>query len=585
LTPFERAVRDILDRVSLVQVVSDYVQLKKTGRTYKGLCPFHSEKTPSFNVNEEKGLFYCFGCQVGGNAVTFLEKAAGLSRIEALRRLSAMTGIPLPEERSVVDPAEEARRQERSELLKALQVAHEFFVDRLQSPGGAIAREYLASRKVPPEVARTYGLGFGGARPMELVAALERRHVSLRHAEAAGLIVRTSLGWQERFHGRLVCPVYNLDGAVVAFSARLIPPDENGPKYINSPETLVFRKGETLFGLYQARTAIRQQHGAILVEGNFDVLSLAAVGVGNVVAPMGTALTADQVRLLARFSDTVTVMFDGDEAGRKASRRAVGPLIEAGLDGRIASLPEGEDPDSLARAQGAKGVREVVSRARPMFLYLVDSLVKIHGWTPHGRRAVVDEVRDVLALERDAARHAIYQEELARLLQIDAAEIRRLLRKAGEPVTTPSAHLADCPEPERRLLELMLLHPELIGRFLDEGDAALLTHPEVRDLYAELCGLASTPGVDPVAAFVERGDVKSRLRAMVCRVLATPEKYPLDPDTEFRSAMRDLKVAALKRQLEALVATGDEDEDLRRVLQRTELKNQINRLLADKAAV
>jgi len=573
VSPFERAVRDILDRVSLVQVVSEYVQLKKAGRTYKGLCPFHQEKTPSFGVNEEKKVFYCFGCQFGGNAVTFLQRVAGLSKIEAIRRLSVMSGIPLPDDRGP-DPAEDAAAKERADLVKALQVASEFFSDRLASPGGTAAREYLESRGIGREVATAFGLGFGGLRHGELTAALEHRKVPLRHAEAAGLVSRSHHGgeWYERFRGRLVCPVFNLDGAPIAFSARLIPPDEDGPKYVNSPESPVFRKGEALFGLHQARRAIRQQKSAVMVEGNFDVLSLAAVGIGNVVAPMGTALTGTQVKLLKRFTDTVTVMFDGDEAGRKASRRAVGLLVEAGVEGRVAALPDGEDPDSRARSLGEPGVREVLDRAKPMFTHLIDSLVKIHGWTPHGRRTIVEEAREVLAHESDPTRHGIYRQELAQRLQVDLSELRRLLREPAA-LTEAGRDVEPCPKAERQLLELMVLHPRFIPRFLDEGEASLLTHPEVRDLYAELYELYSAdPDGDPVEAFVERGEGGGPVRLLVSRVLATPQMYR-EPDADFAAVLATLRAAALEREKPADVG-DDFDQGLQALAATTALKRR-----------
>ena len=549
MTPFEQAVRDILDRVSLVQVVSEYVPLKKAGRTYKGLCPIHQEKTPSFNVNEEKKVFYCFGCQTGGNAITFLTLVAGLSKREAIGRLAELTGIPLPKDRPM-DPAEDAAARERSDLLHAVQAAQDFFRDALGTPAGAGARQYLESRGVPAGIVESYGLGFGG-RHGELVTFLQARGIPLRHAEAAGLIAPGhGGGWYDRFNGRVVCPVYNLDGAVMAFSARLIPPAEEGPKYINSPESHIFQKGESLFGLHQARKAIRQAKAAILVEGNFDVLSLASVGIANVVAPLGTALTAQQLKLMRRFADDVTVMFDGDEAGRKASRRAVGLLIEAGIEGRVVVLPAGEDPDSRARTMGAPAVLEVIERARPMITYLLESLVDIHGRTPHGLRKVVEDAREVFNLEHDSFRHGLYREELARVLGVDVKEIRRLLRDPGAPDQAEGA-ARPWPMPEERLLELMVLYPRFVQRWLDEQcDVSWITHLEARALLGELISNTLVGTEDPAEAFVAGTEGGGALRTRVARILAAPEKYPEDiAEDSFSEAAAELAKSALQREM------------------------------------
>jgi DNA primase len=577
VTSFDRTVRDILERVSLVQVISEFVPLKKAGRTYKGLCPFHQEKTPSFNVNEEKRVFYCFGCQTGGNAITFLTMAAGLSKREAIQRLSQLAGIPLPQEKAP-DPAEDAAARERADLLHAIGAAAEHFRQALAGPDGARAREYLESRGIGHEVAEAYGLGFGGVRRGDLVAAFERRKVPLRHAETAGLIARGHGPTDvfERFLGRLVCPVYNLDGAVIAFSARLIPPVDEGPKYVNSPDSVVFQKGEALFGLHQARKTIRHAKAAIMVEGNFDVLSLAAAGIGNVVAPLGTSLTTHQLRLLRRFTEDVTVMFDGDEAGRKASRRAVGLLIEAGIAGRVASLPAGEDPDSLARGRGSAGVEDAVARARPMITYLLEALVETHGRTPHGLRKVVEDAREVFDLERDAFRHGLYREELARVLGVDVREVRRLLREPGA-VEAKQAAARAWPPLEERLLELMVLSPRFVSRWLDEQcSVSWVTHPEARDLLAELISLVVGGTEDPAEALVGGAETGGALRAKVARVLAAPETYPeATQDYTYAETIAGLQEAALKREkaevqmrLSAAAGGGADVEEMNELMMR-----------------
>lgn len=565
MTSFDRAVRDILERVSLVQVVSEFVPLKKSGRTYKGLCPFHQEKTPSFNVNEEKKLFYCFGCQTGGNAITFLTLAAGLTKREAIERLSRLAGIPLPE--NVPSAIEDAAARERADLMHAIAVAAEFFKNSLFGRGGEAALAYLASRGVSIDIAKAFGLGFGG-RSGELIAELERRKVPLRHAEAAGLITRgrSFSDVYERFAGRLVFPVFNLDGAPIAFSARLIPPAEDGPKYVNSADSIVFEKGECLFGLHQARRAIRQAKSAILVEGNFDVLSLAAVGIWNVVAPLGTALTSRQLGLLRRFTEDVTVLFDGDDAGRKASLRAVGLMVEAQISGRVAILPDGEDPDSVARSLGAEGVRQIIDRATPMITFLVESLVRIHGRTPHGMRRTVEEAREVFRLEKDSFRYGLYREELARVLNVDVREVKQLLREPNALVERDAERTWS--PLEERLLELMLLSPRFAQKWVEERyDASWITHPEAKELLGELISLVISGHPDPAIPFVEAAG--GPLRAKVARILTKPEVYPEAlQEYTFMETIAGLREAALLRERSeiearlsaALAAKADKEE-------------------------
>lgn len=581
--PFGRAVKEICERVSIVQVVSEYVHLKKHGRTWTGLCPFHAEKTPSFNVNEEKKLFYCFGCQTGGNTVKFLELAGGLSFREAIRKLADVAGVQLPQE-GPANPAEEAAQRERGDLMHAVQAAQETFVENLHGPDGGPAREYLAARGIGYEVAVAFGLGFGGQHSGTLVQALFRRGIPLRHAEVAGLVSRSGGGEpHERFVGRLVCPVFNLEGAVVAFSARLLPPVEEGPKYVNSPESIIFKKGEVLFGLHQARQAIRQSHAAILVEGNFDVLSLAAAGIGNVVAPMGTSMTAQQLRLLRRFTDQVTVMFDGDEAGRKASRRSVGMLVEAGMEARIAHLPKGEDPDTIVRRDGPDAIREAVARARPMVAWLVESLADVHGRTPHGLRKVVDEVRESIEAEKDPFRFGLYRQEIAQILNVDVREVRRLLRDPTAEAAIRT-EVVDCPAEEASLLELLLLYPRFVQRFLDVGDPAWVTHPEARDLLTEMVNAVLSGTDDPAEMFVLGSETGGPLRARVARVLSTPEMFPADQaDEVFEEMLADLQRAVYARERERLEARqkkaqedGATEEAIGLLAEQADLKRRID---------
>ncbi len=593
-----QVIAEILDRVSLREVVEEYVSLKKAGREYKGLCPFHQEKTPSFHVIEKKRFFYCFGCQSGGDVIKFLQLAAGLSRREAIQRLARRAGITLRDD-PALDARVDAAERHRADLLHALQVAQAVFRANLLAPEAEAARACLAERGVPPELADRYGIGYGGDRPGALAEALAARRVPPAHAEEAGLLSRPRFPGDppfERFTGRLTFPVFNLDGAVIAFSGRLLlsadaatPPD--APKYLNSPETAVFRPGDSLFAPYQARPAIRRDRVAVLVEGNFDVLAAVAAGVENAVAPLGTALTSSQVRTLKRFANALVVMFDADEAGRKASRRAVGLLVEAGVEGHVAALPPGQDPDSLRRSAGDEALRGVVARARPMITWFVESLVEAHGRTPHGLRAVVDEAGAVFAQERDPFRYGLYCSELSRVVGVDVRQVRKLLRRPGEVFADGDGRAA-CPPVERTLLELFLVHPRFIHDFFDSGDPSWLTDREARAILGDLMNRAmgGVPETEVVRGFIEASEGLGGLRAEVIGVLTTPGKYPSDAaEATFAETLAELERAALVRQRAPLMAALEmaqgegRDEDVSRL--REELKDLNHRIYGLQRAV
>lgn len=572
---FDQAVREILNRADIVRLVSEYVQLRKNGQHFWGLCPMHAEKTPSFSVNPSKRMYYCFGCHRGGNAINFLAEVAGLTKREAIERLAAETGVQLPEQRPS-DPAEEAAARERSEIMKALVVAQEYFVSSLYAPEGERARNYLDDRGVDEQTAAAYGLGFGGAGG-GLIRMLEKRGVPMQIAEAAGLVLPSTRGsgYYERFRGRVICPVFNNDGAAVAFSARILPGDEDGPKYLNSPETAVFRKGSTVFGLYQARQAIRQSRHAIIVEGNFDVISLAASGVLNVVAPLGTALTPQQVRQLARFAGRVTLFFDGDEAGYKASRRSVAILLEEGVEGYIVSTPSSEDPDSMARRGGRPAIESAVADARPMVTWLVDSLVGVFGRSPHGIRQVIEEVSGVLAAEKDRIRYGLYREEVARILGMDVRELKGIL--GGRQTAVPGRGPEVQNSVEVSMLKLLALNPALIDTLLDRGGREYFQSEEASAVLNRMFDLYASGGDlegELIAAVSEQGTVMSA----VASVIAMPTGIS-DVQAAFDETFLQLRIAFLNRRLnelkQAMRGAVDEDAKMRLLVDVTAVERQL----------
>jgi DNA primase len=395
----------VRDRTDIVAVVSESVpSLKKRGRRFQGLCPFHQEKTPSFHVNPDTGVYHCFGCKESGDVFHFLERVEGYTFVEAVKSLAERAGIPILEERGSAptdsDRQAERYKKEREALYGVLQMAAVWYEQQLREhPHRQHAIAELQRRDLQPasDVVQAFRLGYAPPGWDGLTSFLKTQGVSPALAETVGLIVPRmggsaasgspsdgARGYYDRFRHRLMFAVVDGHGRVVAFSGRALAPlrtsDDDGqtgqhdppPKYINSPESPVYTKGATLFGLWQARHAIRQREQATLVEGNFDVVSLHARGLDNVVAPLGTAFTVDQAKLMHRYAVRVTLLFDADTAGRKAARAAEEPCEAAGLDAKVAILPDRTDPDEFVRTKGDTALRHVVAEARGLFEYLID---------------------------------------------------------------------------------------------------------------------------------------------------------------------------------------------------------------------
>ncbi len=376
----------VRDRTDLAAVVSESVpSLKKRGRRLLWPLPFHKEKAiSSFHVNPDTGLYHCFGCKESGDAFSFLERVEGYTFIEAVRSLAERAGIPIDEERGAAPTDADRHKKEREALYGVMQMAATFYEQQLREhPQRSYALDELARRDLDPahDAVQAFRVGYAPPGWDGLAGFLKKQGVSPAIAESVGLTVPRSsgTGYYDRFRHRLMFAVVDVQGRVVAFSGRALAPlpeDDSSrdppPKYINSPESPIYVKGAALFGLWQARHAIRQEERAVLVEGNFDVVSLHARGLQNVAAPLGTAFTVDQAKLLRRYAVEVTLLFDGDAAGLKAARASEEACDEAGLDAKVALLPDGADPDQFVRSKGVEALRHVVGSARGLVEYLID---------------------------------------------------------------------------------------------------------------------------------------------------------------------------------------------------------------------
>jgi len=429
-------IEEIQRQTDIVGLISQYVPLKKLGRNFRGLCPFHSEKNPSFYVNPEKGIYYCFGCQKGGNAVNFLMEYEKLDFPDAVRRLAKNLGIE-------IDTTKGLRYKE---LYEANEIACQFFVQCLGKDIGRRGQEYLRKRNIDLDKLKAFRLGYAPASG-GLTTFMRQKGVSLDQLHKAGL-VSTS---REIFRDRLIFPIFNVSGRIVGFGGRGID-DYIQPKYLNSPETPIFKKGESLYGLCQSKERIRSKGEVLLVEGYFDLLSIYQCGFDNICAPLGTALTEPQATLLSRYAKRVMILFDGDLSGIKAALRAIGLLINAQVDVHIVLLPEDSDPDSIINQQGADALRELISGAIDFF-HFYRKVVKTE--TLEQEIALIKDIIQIIAKIQDPIRFDRYLKHVAHVFDIKPDVIEKEMTRTtsvGPPKPPSDMKISQ----EERLMAMIL---------------------------------------------------------------------------------------------------------------------------------
>ncbi len=459
---------DIKDRTSIVGYIGERVPLKRAGRNYKGCCPFHNEKTPSFNVSDEKGIFHCFGCGEGGDVIQFVMKFDGLSFAEAVRHLAGRVGVEIP---ATLDPRETEKEEESSRkkryMLRINEIARDWFAGRLMDEkAGAAARKYLQGRGISEEIWKQHFLGYADNSWDALLHHLEEKRAPRDLAVELGLLKRREGGGcYDFFRNRIIFPIISARGEVLGFSGRARGSDE-AAKYINSPDSLIYHKSNCVYGMGRAQGPIRAADHAVLVEGNVDLISLHQAGIENVVAPLGTALTAGHVRLLKRTTRNMTLVFDGDEAGERAAARALEIFIEEGIAPRIAPLPAGEDPDSLVRKEGADAFRKRLEAAPPLFEFFVDRAAKSAGGDAAGRVAALGRIVPIIKAVSDPAERGVYVRHVARRLDVDEGSVaaavggRQMSLSRAAAAGSGEARGTSALSAERTLVELMLARPE-----------------------------------------------------------------------------------------------------------------------------
>ncbi len=479
---------DLRRQADIVRVISDYVSLKKKGTNWMACCPFHQEKSPSFSVSPSKDIYYCFGCGKGGSVFSFVMEIEGLSFPEAVKTVAEKAGVPLPA--LVEDKKYEARRQEAGEVVELNSWALEWWEAELAENGKEAkeAREYLERRKIAEETGKVFRLGYAPDSWDGLLSHLKKRGADQGQIERSGLVVKKDAGgFYDRFRGRLIFPVMDAQGRAVAFGGRTLQNDGE-PKYLNSPETAAYIKGRHLYGLNVAREEIRRRKFVILVEGYLDLIVPYQFGIGNMVASLGTALTGEQAKLLARFARKVVINYDGDKAGLNAARRATETLLAEDFEVKVLVLPDNADPDEFIKKYGAEEYNRRRGESFPHINFLLDQAVRDRNLhRPAEKAAAVEEVISSLRAVRNPIQKREYFDMAMDALRIDERSLRNDLWqtvKGGSGLGAPNKDEASVRQKlaraagaqptlaERQLLEMLFADAELRRAVLPQIELA-----------------------------------------------------------------------------------------------------------------
>ncbi|MFA4873856.1 MAG: DNA primase [bacterium] len=536
---------EIRDRISMSTLIGERIPLKRAGRGFKGRCPFHNEKTPSFNVNDEKGIYHCFGCGEGGDAFQFLMKFDGLSFAEAVEALAAKAGVTLPRDQGPAERAAmDAQALHRKQLLRVNQVAMEYFRATLEDGRrGAAARDYLASRGIKDEISKQHFLGYAEDSWESLVRHLESKGVPQKLAAEAGLIkVRQGGGHYDFFRHRLIFPILSSRGEVLGFGGRQLAggaEKERGAKYLNSPDSPIYHKSNCVYGLDRSAQAIRSSDFVVLVEGYMDFIALHQAGIENVAAPLGTALTEGHIEALRRLTHNMVLVFDGDEAGQRASMRALPLYIDVGLAPRVVVLPVGDDPDTFVRREGALEFRRRLDRAKPLFEHFVEQTIVTTGLDSAGKVSAISRIAPFLRRISDPVELSVLMQYVSRRIDVDEASLSQMLGRERNAPAQISAVRREKPEQadahadrtaERLLVAAMFADPGIVPEVFAEIGPASLSDEWCRTaatLVWEAWQAAGTGGRVNLGALIdsiEDEELATQLRALAVKGAAQDEE-------------------------------------------------------------
>ncbi len=464
----EEKISEILNTSDIVDVISESVILKKAGINYFGLCPFHSEKTPSFSVNPGKQIFHCFGCSAGGNVLSYLMKYHGISFPEAVKMAARKYNIEL--ENTTLSPSAKKEIEIKEVLFRINQAVMGYYHDLLKgSNQSESARNYLKKRGISEDIIQEFKLGYSPEDWDTVTRFFKKNRISDENAARSGLILerKQKQGYYDRFRNRIIFPIFDINMQVAGFGGRVM--DDGMPKYLNSPETPVYTKSRILYGLHTAKQFCRQEGFVYIVEGYFDFLSLYQKGIKNTVASLGTALTSDHVRILKGYATRMVLVFDSDSAGISAAKRSIKIFLKEGVDIKILVLPDGNDPDSYIHNNGKDAFTGLAENAKTVMQFLLQVSIDAHGTSVEGRIKTLDDMKQHLILIQDSALRSLYVKELAETLNIDEKAVLEKVREYyldnSVSILNPGKEDENILESDRReeqIISMMLNYPETI---------------------------------------------------------------------------------------------------------------------------
>jgi len=553
----DEVITEVRSRADIVEVISGYLPLKKAGRNYRALCPFHPEKTPSFMVSGAKQVFHCFGCGIGGDIFGFVMKSENLSFPQAVKVLAEKFGVPIP--RRKVSPSTKREIDRKEELYKVNQLAMDYYHDLLFRREGTEAREYLKKRGIGKAVIEEHRLGYALIDWNGLVNYLLRKKAPLKLAAELGLIMaKKTGGWYDHFRGRIIFPIFDLGGKVLGFGGRAL--DENPPKYLNSPESGLYKKSKSLYGLHAAKGFIREKELALIVEGYLDLLTLHQFGFKHAVATLGTALTENHIRLLKRFSDHFITIFDSDESGAAATIRALPLFLDEGVSCKVVRLPGKHDPDSFLQGGHGDAFQEMVSGAIPIFDFFIDEVLSGSDLTSAGGKVrVIDEILPMLERIRNRIVRESYVKKLADKLSLKEEVILDMMmslphggerrRKELKQIIQKKIY----PKTEETILQIMLHFNHLVPEIAEDGvledfenQKLKIIAKTLKEIYFEKGALV----ISDILAYIEDEELRNKISEWAF-LDGTYEAASLEKT--LRDCFRKIKMGKLKRDEEALL--------------------------------
>ena len=541
---------EVVSRTDLAQLVGQYVTLKKAGRSLKGLCPFHNEKTPSFVVTPDKGIFKCFGCGVGGGPIQFLMKIESLDFLDAVKALAKSAGVSLPS-----TPAQRREVSERDLMRKVMETAVQFYQEQLKSSVGRQALGYLRGRGLSPDVIDAFRLGFSPGVGNALARHLRSRKFEYGVMERAGLVRRSGNQLRDYFHRRVIFPILDPQGRPLGMGGRGMDP-EMTPKYLNTPETSIFQKRNLLYGLHLAKGEIRREEEVFIVEGYMDAIAMHGGGIKNVAASMGTALSVEQARTAARYANRVIFAYDADSAGQAATLRGIEIFETEGLNVRVITMPTGEDPDSIIKKKGAEFFRKLSAKSRGIVNYKIDQLTSILDLsTPEGKQQLVNQITPILRKVRGDVRRMEYVRMISGRYRIS----EELLQRAVSRQKVRISNLDVSPVMRRRrlsaqekLIAQLFSHPGLLAicRQYDYFDERHM-EPDLLAIYRALLNLDVT-GLEVITS--EQLYKLSRNEEIIKKAvdLSMVEGLPRPSEEEIRAILREIDIREKKHRLHNL---------------------------------